>query len=83
MITCKELAEFLNAYVDDALPPAQRRAFNLHLALCRSCRNYLRSYRLTIHLSHDCLGAPDDAPPPEVPEALIAAILKARVPAPD
>lgn len=83
MITCKELTEFLNAYVDNELPPSQRRAFDLHLAICRSCRNYLRSYRLTVALSHDCGGDPEAAPPAEVPEALIQAILRARAAAPE
>jgi anti-sigma factor RsiW len=47
-LTCKELVELVTAYLDDALPPDERRRFEEHLAACEFCTEYLRQMRLTI-----------------------------------
>ena len=76
-LTCRELIEFLAAYLDAELPPAEHAAFEAHLALCPDCVTYLASYRETIRLGKQALGA--DAPVSEdVPSELIEAILGAR-----
>ncbi len=73
--TCKDISDFLMEYVDGALPLGQRVQFEAHLVLCRSCRNYLDSYRKTIELTKKT-GVEDELPP--VPEDLIKAILRSR-----
>ena len=54
--------------------------FELHIKLCRECRDYLAAYRRTMAISRRALDAPDDAVPEDVPEDLIEAILAAREP---
>ena len=78
MITCEQLVGFLNAYLDRELPLTTRASFELHLLFCSSCRNYLRTYRQTVDLVQAALRDPDAAPPADVPEALVAAILASR-----
>lgn len=76
-MNCRELTEFLMAYLDRELPEAARSAFELHLHDCPPCVNYLESYRATIALGRAACA--DDAPvPKDVPEALVQAILAAR-----
>ena len=73
-LKCREVIEFLDRYVVGELPPAQRREFEWHLRLCRSCRAYLRTYRSTILLER----AAESGGEPEIPEELVAGILAAR-----
>jgi anti-sigma factor RsiW len=49
-LTCKELVEIVTDYLEDRLPPGDRRRFEQHLAGCEGCRNYLDQMRETIHL---------------------------------
>ncbi len=77
-LTCKELIEFLDTYVDGSLAPAQRIRFDGHLAKCPDCVNYLATYRGTIDLARGAWKADDDAPPVDVPEELLRAVLGAR-----
>jgi anti-sigma factor RsiW len=76
-VTCRELIEFLDAYLDGSLPPEARVAFDAHLPRCPECRDYLRSYRETIELARRsaCQG---DEVPAEVPQRLLRAIRAAR-----
>ncbi len=80
MLTCREIADFLIDYLDGALPVKQRVVFRAHLTICPPCRDYLEQYRSTVDLGRDafCDDAPDAAPPIDVPEELVQAILKAR-----
>lgn len=82
MITCRRLAEFLDDYVADRLPPLLRARFELHLKMCRPCREYLDSYRRTVAIVHET-GASDlsgfDEPEqlPAMPDAMVATIMHA------
>jgi anti-sigma factor RsiW len=73
-MTCQELAAFLMDYLDGALPPAQRTAFEEHLGECPDCVAYLATYRETIRLSRAAYGAA----PAGIPDELVAAILASR-----
>ncbi len=79
-MTCKEMVDFLMAYLDAELPAEQRAHFEAHLADCPPCEVYLDTYRRTVELGKSiCRDCGEDAPIPEdVPEALVAAILSAR-----
>ncbi|MCC6130738.1 MAG: zf-HC2 domain-containing protein [Acidobacteria bacterium] len=78
MITCRELTEFLGRYVEDDLSQEERKTFDRHLSMCRSCRAYLDSYRTTIEMGHSAFSGLDAPVPDDVPEELVAGILAAR-----
>lgn len=73
-MTCRELADFIMAYLDHELPPAQRAEFDRHLAICPACVDYLDSYEQTIRAARSSADSEEAA----VPEDLIKAILAAR-----
>jgi anti-sigma factor RsiW len=77
MITCTEFEDFVLRYLDGELSARQRSVFELHLRLCRECREYLAAYRRTIEVVREARSA-DEALPDDVPEDLIKAILEAR-----
>lgn len=49
---CRLVVELIMSYLDDTLDPAERLAFEAHIADCRNCWRFLRSYRATITLGH-------------------------------
>lgn len=78
MITCRELIDFLWRYVEEDLSAEERRTFDRHVSMCRSCRAYLDSYRRTIALGRVAFSDLDAPVPDEVPAELVAGILAAR-----
>ena len=47
---CRHIVKLIMNYLDDTLDAAERRAFEAHIANCRNCWRFLRSYRATIVL---------------------------------
>lgn len=47
-IACNELVELLTDYLEGALPPADVKAVEAHLATCPACARYLAQMRATI-----------------------------------
>lgn len=78
MINCTEFETFLLDYFEGSLPARQRKIFELHMKLCRECREYLAAYRRTIEVSKRAFEHGDAPLPDDVPEDLIRAILVAR-----
>ena len=79
MINCAAFEDFILAYLDDELPARQKAVFDLHLMLCRECRDYLQEYRSSMRLVREALLEDDPAPAPgDVPQRLIDAIVAAR-----
>ena len=78
MISCREFEGFVIAYFEGELPRRQKAIFELHLKVCRECRDYLAAYRRTIEVSKRAFDRPDSNVPEEVPEDLIKAIMAAR-----
>ncbi|MEM8744684.1 MAG: zf-HC2 domain-containing protein, partial [Pseudomonadota bacterium] len=78
MITCEAFEDFILAYLEDDLPKRQRMMFELHLKMCRECREYLDAYRASMELAKDSLRHGDELLPSEVPEDLVKAVLEAR-----
>lgn len=72
-MTCREIADFLNRYLDGDLPPAERAEFDRHLAVCPACVAYLDGYEKTVRVLHATTPTPSDLP--AAPEEVIAAIL--------
>jgi anti-sigma factor RsiW len=77
-MTCRELVEFLSAYLDGELPEEVRHQFDEHLAACPECSAYLATYRETVRLAKDAFQDADAPLPGDVPERLVKAILAAR-----
>jgi anti-sigma factor RsiW len=81
-LTCQEIASFLDDVVEGRLTNAQRTVFDTHLALCPPCIVYVAGYKRCVALARGCQEAEsrtdDEGPPPEMPSALIQAILAAR-----
>jgi anti-sigma factor RsiW len=71
-ITCRQLIEFIGDYLDGELDETERSDFERHLAVCRSCRAYLETYRQTTALVQ---ALATDEPAEDVPEELIRTIL--------
>jgi anti-sigma factor RsiW len=76
-LTCRELIEFLDDYVANALSEPERERFDGHLSRCPACVRYLRGYQGTLR-AVALAFAPNAAPPTDVPEQLVSAILAAR-----
>jgi anti-sigma factor RsiW len=74
-MNCRDMTDFLMAYLDGELPEAERRRFELHLGDCPPCVSYMDSYRDTLRLGR-CSCEDTHAPP--LPERLVQAILAAR-----
>lgn len=78
MITCVEFEAFVAAYIDGELSQRQLTTFNLHLKLCRECREYLEAYRRTLEITHATASYTQILDPAAVPEDLVKAILAAK-----
>lgn len=50
-LVCRQAVELVTDYLEGALPRAQRRRFEAHLASCRDCPEYLAQIRATIALA--------------------------------
>ena len=78
MISCVEFEGFILAYLDDELPRRQKIVFEMHLRLCRECRDYLKAYRTSMILAAEAIRDTSYFDPEDVPEDLIATVLAAR-----
>lgn len=77
LMTCHELIEFLDRYVEGELSDLERAEFDRHLALCPSCVAYLGGYQRSIGLARESGGVEAEAEA-DLPEALVRAVLAAR-----
>ena len=77
-MTCRELVEFLMAYLEEDLAAGERADFEEHLGMCPPCVDYLESYRETVRLGKQVCDDLEGPVPDDVPEQLIQAILAAR-----
>jgi anti-sigma factor RsiW len=76
-LSCREVLDFLAAYLEGELELVVRAAFERHLTLCPQCVDYLEGYRETIRLGRAAYDL-DGPVPAEVPEELVEAILASR-----
>ncbi len=76
-MTCRELTDFIMAYLDNELEADLRRRFEFHLGTCPACVAFLETYRKTVELGKEAFECPEQEMARErVPEQLIEAILK-------
>jgi anti-sigma factor RsiW len=47
-LTCRELAELVTDYLEDALAPDERARFDLHIERCAMCQVHLGQLRVTL-----------------------------------
>jgi anti-sigma factor RsiW len=47
-LDCDQLVELVTAYLDGSLDSDTRERFDLHLAECDGCENYLQQFRRTV-----------------------------------
>ncbi|WP_419910191.1 anti-sigma factor family protein [Hoeflea sp.] len=77
MITCEEFEAFILSYLEGELSGREKFVFELHMLLCRECREYLAAYRASLELAKES-GKSTDEPLPPVPDDLVEAVLAAR-----
>jgi anti-sigma factor RsiW len=75
-LACIEEVELITDYLEDALPEADRRRLEEHLETCEGCTQYLAQMR---SLAGSLGGLRDDAVPPELRGAVLAAFRDRRV----
>jgi len=81
MTTCREVHDFLMAWLDDELEPEVGARFEAHVEACPCCKHYLDSYRETIALGRTAFEPCADVaeqPHPDLPDELVKAVLAAR-----
>jgi anti-sigma factor RsiW len=76
-LTCRELDDFLAAWLDDELPADVCRAFQLHLSVCPACVAYLDGYREAVRLGRLACRSELEAAV-DAPRELVDAILALR-----
>ena len=60
-LTCQQAVELVTAYLEETLTRSQRRRFEIHLAGCPHCPEYLAQMRAVIALTGSI--TPDDLTP--------------------
>ena len=50
-LSCKEVVEVVNDYLEGVMSPPDRERFDAHLSNCDGCTNYLEQMRETIRLT--------------------------------
>ncbi len=67
-LTCKEVTEAINDYLEGNLGFVDWVRFQMHLGMCFGCRRYLRQMKLTIRTLY---ALPAEPIPPSVRDELI------------
>jgi len=68
MFVCREIVELVTDFAEGKMGFWDRLRFQLHLGMCRHCREYVRQVRLTVKLAS---LLPPPPPPPEVEVELL------------
>ena len=59
MLSCREMAELTTDFLERRMPLGERLRFRLHVAMCPSCKAYVRKFRELIEALGDLPIAPD------------------------
>lgn len=78
-MTCCELLDFIDDYLDGGLSPEVREVFEKHMGKCRPCKAYLDTYMQTVKASRGCCdeAVHDGKACESLPSELVRAILSA------
>ena len=69
-ITCQEVVELVNDYLERALPPDEATVFEQHLNFCDGCDLYVEQLRRTVETVGEIR---EEDVPPEAKERLLGA----------
>lgn len=69
-LTCRELVRLITEYLDGAMDPRERLAFERHVATCHPCRGYLAQMQSVLRATGR-LG--EESLTPEAERTLLAA----------
>ena len=67
-LTCREMVELMNDYLEGALAEGERARFEAHLSICDPCTTYLAQVRQTIRLTGQLT---EESVPPGVRDELL------------
>ena len=67
-LSCQEVVEILNDYLEGVMPPHDRLRLEEHLMICEGCRNYLAQLQTTMRLTG---GLTEETVPAEVMAPLL------------
>jgi len=72
-MSCRDLTELVTDYMEGRMSFMQRLSFQIHVGMCKPCREYLRQMKLTVD-SVGGLAAEQKLPPmpPEVQDELLS-----------
>jgi anti-sigma factor RsiW len=73
-MTCRDVTDFLEAYVAADLADDVRLAFDGHLKVCPNCRRFLLQYEATVMAGKQAYTLVEETP---IPDDLVKAILSA------
>ncbi|NPU84510.1 MAG: DUF2275 domain-containing protein [Syntrophaceae bacterium] len=76
-MTCKEIEDRLSAFLDDALPPEERRQIEEHLSSCASCSRAVEDLRKTVGLVRDL---EEVEPPPWLKQKIMTRVREEAAP---
>jgi predicted anti-sigma-YlaC factor YlaD len=68
MLACRDVTELVTDFVEGRMGLWDRLRFQLHLGMCRHCREYVRQMRRTLELTG---SLPRQAPPADVEAELL------------
>jgi predicted anti-sigma-YlaC factor YlaD len=68
MLMCRDVTELVTDFIEGRMGWWNRLRFQLHLGMCRHCREYLRQVRSTVRMTG---SLPSEPPPPEVEAELL------------
>ena len=77
-MTCRECTAAIADSLCGDLAAGESEQFEQHLHSCSICWRYVAAYRIAIRLAKGAFPDRDVALADEVPEAVVAAILRAR-----
>ena len=75
-MNCRQALELFDSHLEMRLTPFQRWRLRLHLWICRHCRRYLTSYKMTVRAEKAALQIESYAAINEIPEELVKSIVK-------
>lgn len=68
MFRCRDITELVTDFAEGRMGWWDRLRFQIHLGMCRNCREYVRQVQLTVNLA---AHLPLPPPPPEVEAELL------------
>jgi anti-sigma factor RsiW len=71
-MTCRDVTDFLEAYVAAELADDVRLAFDRHMGDCTNCRRFLLQYEATVMAGKQAYTLIEETP---IPDDLVKAIL--------